>query len=73
MARYRVVKLFALAALWLAGGRLAGAQGGPESEGKGLMFEKAAPAFALRGTDGESLSLERLRGRILVVQFGTSW
>jgi Peroxiredoxin len=37
------------------------------------MLGQAAPAFALKGVDGKSLSLEALRGRWLVVHFGASW
>ncbi len=37
------------------------------------MLGEAAPAFALKGVDGKSLSLGALRGRWLVVHFGASW
>lgn len=37
------------------------------------MLGEAAPAFALQGVDGKSLSLEAMRGRWLVVHFGASW
>lgn len=32
-----------------------------------------APAFELAGIDGETLALEDLRGRFVVIHFGTSW
>lgn len=32
-----------------------------------------APAFALEDVDGTTLALEDLRGRYVVIHFGTSW
>ena len=32
-----------------------------------------APPFALESVNGESLALEDLRGRFVVIHFGTSW
>lgn len=37
------------------------------------MIGELAPAFDLVGVDGERLSLESLRGRFVVIHFGTSW
>lgn len=45
----------------------------PDTDGKGALYGKPAPAFQLKGIYGETYSLEQLKGNILVIQFGTSW
>ena len=45
----------------------------PDSDGKGSMFNKPAPDFNLRGPYGEVFTMARLRGNVIVLQFGTSW
>ena len=37
------------------------------------MIGEAAPAFDLEEVGGGRLSLESLRGRYIVIHFGTSW
>ena len=37
------------------------------------MIGEPAPDFALPGIDGKTLGLADLRGRYLVIHFGTSW
>ncbi len=56
----------AAGALWVPG--LAQAQG--RSSG---VVGKMAPEFHIQGIYDESYSLEKFKGHILVLQFGSSW
>lgn len=57
-----------LSICWAASG-----QGLPDVDGRGSMFGKHAPAFRIKGAYGEVYSMDRLRGNIILMQFGTSW
>ena len=45
----------------------------PDVDGKGSMFGKKAPDFEIKGAYGEVYSLDRLKGHVILLQFGTSW
>lgn len=45
----------------------------PDADGRGSMFGKTAPAFRIKGPHGETYTPDRLKGNILVIQFGSSW
>ena len=51
----------------------ASGQNVPDADGKGRMFGKAAPDFRIKGPYGEVYSLDRLKGNVILLQFGTSW
>jgi protein SCO1/2 len=50
----------------------AGAAGAEEAALRAGAFEppRAAPAFRLRGSDGQELALERYRGKVVILEFG---
>ncbi len=37
------------------------------------MLGEIAPEFTLEGIDGERCALKDLRGKLVVIHFGTSW
>ena len=44
-----------------------------DTDGKGVMYGKDAPAFDVKGPYGETYTREKLAGNVIVLQFGTSW
>ena len=49
------------------------AKGNREKELAAKMLEQPAPAFSLRNLKGETVSLESLRGKVVVVDFWATW
>ena len=47
--------------------------GGCAGESEDSYVDVAAPAFTLTSLEGENVALEELRGRVVVIHFGTSW
>lgn len=47
--------------------------GAVDTTGRGGLYGKPAPDFRINGPHGETYTLKKLRGNILVLQFGTSW
>ncbi len=58
-------RLFALAAAFLAGAVLA--------EANQPWIGNPAPSFSLSTLDGKKLSLSDLKGKLVVLHFGTGW
>ena len=64
---------FALAALalpLLLAGVAAAAANPPDLKAGVFDPPRAAPAFSLRGSDGAELTLERYRGKVVILEFG---
>jgi cytochrome oxidase Cu insertion factor (SCO1/SenC/PrrC family) len=50
------------------------ASGGPDQKASGQpMLGERAPAFSLETVDGNSISLDALRGQFVVIHFAASW
>jgi peroxiredoxin len=73
--RWDVVMVLSLAAaiMWTVSSRLPGAVGAPLSSSPGPREAFFAPDFTLDTLQGERVKLSDLRGKIVVVNFWTTW
>ena len=45
----------------------------PAAEPKHPLLGEPAPSFRLKSLDGKTVSLEEMRGRVVVLHFGAGW
>lgn len=70
LTRTLAVALFLTATIAV---RAVAEEGEKEEQANHPMIGEEAPLFSLESLDGDSVALEELRGKLVVIHFGAGW